>query len=123
MSIVFKALEEPVRQIAQNAGLEGSVIIDKIRSSGKVGYGFDAYKEEYCDMLERRHRRPDQGHQKRPAKRRFGRRDGPHHREPRRRHQGTRTRRGSCKRRHGRDVLIPPLLIAEKASGAHTGYL
>ena len=40
-----KALEEPVRQIAHNAGLEGSVIIDKILSSGKVGYGFDAYKE------------------------------------------------------------------------------
>ena len=51
MSIVYKALEEPVRQIAQNSGLEGSVIIDKILSSGKVGYGFDAYKEEYCDML------------------------------------------------------------------------
>ena len=51
MSIVYKALEEPVLQIAQNSGLEGSVIIDKILSSGKVGYGFDAYKEEYCDML------------------------------------------------------------------------
>ena len=51
MSIVYKALEEPVRQIAHNSGLEGSVIIDKILSSGKVGYGFDAYKEEYCDML------------------------------------------------------------------------
>ena len=51
MSIVYKALEQPVRQIAQNSGLEGSVIIDKILSSGKVGYGFDAYKEEYCDML------------------------------------------------------------------------
>ena len=51
MSIVYKALEEPVRQIAQNSGLEGSVIIDKILSSGKIGYGFDAYKEEHCDML------------------------------------------------------------------------
>ena len=51
MSIVLKALEEPVRQIASNSGLEGSVIIDKILSSGKVGYGFDAYKEEYCDMI------------------------------------------------------------------------
>ena len=51
VSIVLKALEEPVRQIALNSGLEGSVIIDKILSSGKVGYGFDAYKEEYCDML------------------------------------------------------------------------
>lgn len=49
--IVLKALEEPVRQIAANAGLDGSVIIDKIRRSKKVGYGFDAYKEEYTDMI------------------------------------------------------------------------
>ena len=50
-AIVLKALEEPVRQIALNAGLEGSVIIDKIISSGKKGYGFDAYNEEYKDMI------------------------------------------------------------------------
>ena len=50
-AIVLKALEEPVRQIAHNAGLEGSVIIDKIVSSDKVNYGFDAYNEEYVDML------------------------------------------------------------------------
>ena len=49
--IVLKALEAPVRQIAANAGLEGSVIIDKIISSGKVGYGFNAYDEEYVDMI------------------------------------------------------------------------
>ena len=49
--IVLRALEEPVRQIALNAGLEGSVIIDKIIRSRKVGYGFDAYKEEYVDMI------------------------------------------------------------------------
>ena len=49
--IVLKALEEPVRQIAANAGFDGAVIVDKIMSSGKLGYGFDAYKEEYCDML------------------------------------------------------------------------
>ncbi|MGI5894453.1 MAG: chaperonin GroEL [Candidatus Merdivicinus sp.] len=51
MSIVLKALEEPVRQIATNSGLEGSVIVDKILNSRKVGYGFDAAKEEYCDMI------------------------------------------------------------------------
>ena len=50
--IVLKALEEPVRQIASNAGLEGSVIIEKITSSEKVGYGFDFYKETYCDMID-----------------------------------------------------------------------
>ena len=49
--IVLRALEEPVRQIAVNAGLEGSVIIDAIRRNGKVGYGFDAAKEEYVDMV------------------------------------------------------------------------
>ena len=51
VSIVLKALEEPVRQIAKNAGLEGSVIVDKIMTSGKKGYGFDAYNETYCDMM------------------------------------------------------------------------
>ena len=50
-SIVYKALEEPVRQIAANAGLEGSVILDKIVRSRKVGYGFDAYNETYGDMI------------------------------------------------------------------------
>ncbi len=52
VKIVLKALEEPIRQIAANTGLEGSVIIDKIKRSRKVGYGFDAYNETYVDMLE-----------------------------------------------------------------------
>ena len=51
VNIVLKALEEPVRQIATNAGLEASVIVDKILSKDKIGYGFDAYNEEYVDML------------------------------------------------------------------------
>ncbi len=50
--IVMKALEEPIRQITLNAGLEGSVIIDTIAREGKVGYGFDAYNETYGDMME-----------------------------------------------------------------------
>ena len=49
--IIAKALEAPIRQIAANAGLDGSVILEKVRNSGKNGYGFDAYKEEYCDMV------------------------------------------------------------------------
>ena len=53
VQIVVKALEAPVRQIAENAGFEGSVIVDKIMNSGKKGYGFDAYNEEYCDMMEK----------------------------------------------------------------------
>ncbi len=50
--IVLKALEEPVRQIAKNAGLEGSVIVNEIISSGKTGYGFDFAKEQYVNMAE-----------------------------------------------------------------------
>ncbi len=51
MTIVLKALEEPIRQIAANAGLEGSVIVEKIKAANKVGYGFNALEEEYVDML------------------------------------------------------------------------
>ena len=49
--IVLKALEEPVRQIAANAGFDGAVIVNEIMNSGKIGYGFDAYNEVYCDMV------------------------------------------------------------------------
>ncbi len=51
IKIVLKALEEPVRQIAANAGLDGAVIVNKIMTSRKKGWGFDAYKEVYCDMI------------------------------------------------------------------------
>jgi chaperonin GroEL len=51
VNIVKKALEEPIRQIVNNAGLEPSVIVDKVKSSDKPNYGFDAQKEEYVDML------------------------------------------------------------------------
>ena len=51
VQIIVKALQEPVRQIAANAGIDGSVVLEKIKTSGKVGYGFDAYKEVYCDMI------------------------------------------------------------------------
>lgn len=52
VKIVQRALEEPIRQIAKNAGLEGSVIIDKIKRARKVGYGFNAANETYGDMME-----------------------------------------------------------------------
>ena len=51
VKIVAKALEEPIRQIAANAGIDGSVVLEKVRGCGVDGYGFDAYKEEYCDMI------------------------------------------------------------------------
>ena len=49
--IIAAALTSPIRQIAANAGVDGSVVLEKIKSSRKVGYGFDAYKESYCDMI------------------------------------------------------------------------
>ena len=49
--IVMKALEEPMKQIAANAGLDGSVVIEKVKNAKRVGYGFDAYNETYCDMI------------------------------------------------------------------------
>jgi len=51
VQIVVKALEAPVRQIAANAGIDGAIVVDKIMNSGKIGYGFDAYNEVYCDMM------------------------------------------------------------------------
>ena len=51
VKIILKGLEEPARQIAANAGFDGAVIVDKIMSSKKVGYGFDAYNEKYVDMI------------------------------------------------------------------------
>ena len=51
VKIIVNALQEPVRQIAKNAGVDGSVVLEKIKSSRKIGYGFDAYKEVYCDMI------------------------------------------------------------------------
>ncbi|MBQ0124884.1 MAG: chaperonin GroEL, partial [Clostridiales bacterium] len=52
VQIVLKALEAPVRQIAENAGFEGAVVIDKIVSENKLGFGFDAATEKYVDMFE-----------------------------------------------------------------------
>ena len=51
VKIVAQALQEPLRQIAKNAGIDGSVVLEKVKTSGKTGYGFDAYKEAYCDMI------------------------------------------------------------------------
>ena len=53
VEIVLRALEEPIRQIALNAGIDGSVIVDHIKNAKKPGYGYDALKGEYVDMVER----------------------------------------------------------------------
>ena len=49
--MVVKALTAPMRQIADNAGIDGSVVVAKVRENGKAGYGFDAYTEQFCDMI------------------------------------------------------------------------
>ena len=51
VNIIVKALTEPMRQIAANAGIDGSVVLEKVKESGKAGYGFDAYSETYVDMI------------------------------------------------------------------------
>jgi len=52
VQIVLRALEEPIRQIAANAGIEGSVIVENVKNANKPGYGYDALKGEYVDMIE-----------------------------------------------------------------------
>ena len=51
-TIILKALEEPIRQIAKNAGVDGSVIVDKVLASRKANYGYDALNNKFCDMVE-----------------------------------------------------------------------
>mgnify|MGYP002797867204 FL=1 len=51
-AIILKALEEPIRQIAKNAGVDGSVIVDKVLASRKANYGYDALNNKFCDMVE-----------------------------------------------------------------------
>lgn len=51
VQIIMRGLEAPVKQIAANAGVDGAVVLDRIKNSGKIGYGFDAYKEKFCDMI------------------------------------------------------------------------
>ena len=53
VQIIAAALTAPMRQIATNAGIDGSVVLEKVKEAGKVGYGFDAYNEVYCDMVEK----------------------------------------------------------------------
>ncbi len=50
-AIIAAALTEPMRQIAKNAGIDGSVVLEKVKTAGKTGYGFDAYNEVYTDMI------------------------------------------------------------------------
>ena len=86
VEIVVRALEEPLRQISKNAGIDGSVIVENVKSSHKNGYGYDALKGEYVDMIERGIIDPTKV--TRCALQNAARRgrDDPDHREPRRRY-------------------------------------
>ena len=106
VQIVLKTLEAPIKQIAKNAGLEGSVIIENIKREGKVGYGFNALTD-LC-----RYRRSDKGHPLRTAERGFCCLHGSDHREPCRGYQGA-CSRCSRRTRYGRNVLI--ILSKKKA--------
>ncbi len=90
--IVVRALEEPLRQIAENAGFEGSVVVNEVRKSA-AGNGLNAATGEYVDLVERRRHRPGHGHAFGAAERRLDRQEHPHHRGDRRRgaREGRRT--------------------------------
>ena len=74
VNIVKRALEEPTRQIAQNAGHEGAVIVGRIRESKDENFGFNAESGEFADMIKSRRDRPGQGYPPGTAERRFHRR-------------------------------------------------
>ncbi len=78
--IVRRALEEPIRQIVENAGLEGSVVVEKVKASKELALGFDAELNEYVDMMHAGNHRPDQGRADRAAERRLDRLAPPDHR-------------------------------------------
>ena len=100
--IILRALEEPLRQIAENAGLEGSVVVNEVRKSTGPN-GLNAATGEYVDLIAERRHRPGHGHALRAAERGVDRQEHPHHRGDRGRdaRQGRRRRHG---RRHARHV-------------------
>ena len=114
-SIILKACEEPVRQIAANAGLDGSVIVEKILTKGDANYGFDALKNVYTDMEEseerlhrygrERHHRPHQGHALGAPECGFRRFDAVDDGVHRHRHPHSSRSRCPRSRRYGRNVL------------------
>ncbi len=82
--IVVRALEEPLRQIAENAGFEGSVVVNEVKKS-EAGNGLNAATGEYVDLVARRRHRPRHGDPLGAAERRVDRQEHPHHRGDRRR--------------------------------------
>ena len=112
INIVLKALEAPIRQIAENSGVEGSIVVGKIMENKSETFGFDAQTEDYVDMVDKRHHRPDQGRAHRAAGRGLGRRPARHHRGDGRRaaEEAGAGDAGRRWRRHGRHgLLIVPI--------------
>ena len=104
--IILRALEEPLRQLAYNGGLEGSVVVDQVRRA-KKGEGLNVDTGEIEDLVDGRDHRPDHGHALRASERRVDREEHPHDRGCRRRGTGEeRCRRRNARRHAGHDVRV-----------------
>ena len=110
IKIVLRALEQPIRQIAENAGVEGSIVVAKVLENKSDTFGFDAQSENLRRPRRGRYRRPDQGRAHRAAGRRFDRRPAGDHRGDGRRasEEGVRWARDASGWRHGRHGLLGP---------------
>ena len=119
INIVLKALESPIRQIVENAGVEGSIVVGKIIENKSQTFGFNAQTRRVCRHDRSRHRRPGQGRAHRAAGRGLGRRPAHHHRgDGRRSAEGQARdadgRRG--RRRHGRHGLLRSIPLRKQAT-------
>ena len=123
INIVLKALEAPIRQIAENSGVEGSIVVGKIIENKSETFGFDAQNEEYVDMVDEGHHRPGQGRARGAAGRGFGRGPAGDHRSDGRRaaQEGGSGSGDAGRRRHGRHGLLSFVvhLSAEIRNGPH----
>ena len=115
IEIVRKALQAPARQIAENSGTDGSIVVGKLLDSNDANYGYDAQKGEFTDLVAGRHHRPDQGRAARAAGRRLGRRPADHHRG-----DGRRAPQGRRRPRRPRPLSPAP---AARCSGPRVGSL
>ena len=107
INIVLRALEAPIRQIAENAGVEGSIVVGKITENKSATYGFNAQTEEYRGHAPGRHRRSGEGRPHGAPGRGLGRRPPRHHRSDGRRTAEEGSRAGHAgRRRHGRHGLL-----------------
>ena len=114
VQIIMRGLEAPVKQIAANAGVDGSVVLDRIKASGKAGYGFDAYKEEFCDMIPAGIVDPTKVNRSALRERSFCCSNGSDHREHRGRQEGASSSDAGGSG-HGRHVLIQSIFKGQSS--------